>query len=87
MSDSSKTPRIPEPQLGDVALGGILAALEVVEDWQEDHPNVVDYRISDALRGLRQARTALSHYQMGTQYPEWEAARANFVASLQDGGE
>lgn len=84
MTDSTKTPKIPEPQLGTDALGGILAALEVVGDWQEQHPNVADYRLNDALRGLRMARRALSHYQMDTQYPEWEAARDRFVASLQE---
>ncbi|UQA91653.1 hypothetical protein [Streptomyces halobius] len=82
------TEKIPEPQLGEIVLGGILAALEVVEEWRDSQPHVVDYRIEDGLYGLQLARKALSHYQMGTQYPEWEAARKRFVATLRnEGGE
>ncbi|MET8684833.1 hypothetical protein ABZV77_11505 [Streptomyces sp. NPDC004732] len=63
-------------------LGEIDAGIEAVDEWQEANPHVADYRVNEALAALRKARYALGHVQMGTHYPEWEAARRRAVKTM-----
>lgn len=56
----------------------------LVQQWQDEHSNVADYRVNDALEGLRKAERALDHLYRDEQYPEWEEARDKFVARLLD---
>lgn len=59
-------------QIGDAVLG--------LTAWKTNHPAVADYRVEEALTGLRRANTLLG-YLVDDTAPEGDAARASLGAS------
>lgn len=59
--------------------GKIASALADLNTWQEQHPNVADYRVTDALQRLGRAETLLNYLATDTD-PEGDAARAAWRA-------
>ncbi|MDT0442295.1 hypothetical protein [Streptomyces johnsoniae] len=57
-------------------------ALAVLERWQHEHPTVGDYRVSDALSGLRMAVGALGLLYQDEHYPGYEEARQKLAEFL-----
>ncbi|ONK10403.1 hypothetical protein [Streptomyces sp. MP131-18] len=57
-------------------------ARTLLDQWQHEYPNVADYRINDALSGLRLAVKALDHLYRDEQYPEHVAARQALAERL-----
>lgn len=55
--------------------GSITAALAELNNWQNNHPNVADYRVEEAAANLRRAQRLLGYLRDDTD-PEGDAARA-----------
>ncbi|MFI0967147.1 hypothetical protein ACH4S8_38035 [Streptomyces sp. NPDC021080] len=55
--------------------GRITAALTELTGWQNDRPDVADYRVTEALQALCRAQTLLGHLR-DDRNPEWDTARA-----------
>lgn len=68
-----------DEELASTMYADVTAALARLENWQAEHSNVVDYRVNDALAGLRKAQRAVQHLRDDIQYREWYAAMEEFI--------
>ncbi|MFD8654971.1 hypothetical protein [Streptomyces mirabilis] len=78
--DDNGRPRRMARDTAETIHGGITTALADLNTWQDQHPNVADYRVTEALQRLGRAETLLSYLVDNTD-PEGDAARAHLKAS------
>ena len=69
-------------ELGETLYDQARDALRTAEAWQADNPTVADYRVTDAIAGLRQATEALRQLAVNGHSAAWHAAMESFRCSL-----